>query len=238
MAAPSPAAISAMNAVQAAQGATPAIARAPAAVMPASTTGIQPMAIRPIAGSPADIEAKQKAQGEQKARETIRENINVTKDTIKKIEQRADKFSVGTVGSFATFLQMPNAKDVQSLLRTLEGNITFDALRNLKESGTSLGQIAVKEIELLKTSKGALEQSQSLPLFKEQLNRFRVQADYAGKRLDLINSDFQKGLGEPSRETLQKRNDLYQEEQKALKAFEKTPEQRMKEIGIKIIQRP
>jgi hypothetical protein len=62
--APSPAAISAINAVQAAQGAAPAIARAPAglpaAIAPAPVGGVQPMAIRPIAGSPAAIEAQQR----------------------------------------------------------------------------------------------------------------------------------------------------------------------------------
>ena len=242
-AAPSPANIAAINAVQAAQGAVPAIARAPAglpaAIAPAPVGVVQPLAIRPMAGSPAAIEAQQKAQGEQKARETLSGNINVAQNTIRQLEERANKFSVGTIGSFAVALRLPNAKDIQSLLQTLEGNIAFDALRALKDSQTTLGGIAVKELDLLKTSKGAIEQAQSLPLFKEQLNRFKIQYDYAAKRLDLINSDFEKGLTEPSKETLQKRNDLFKQEQTALKSFEKTPEQRLTEDGtIKITKRP
>jgi len=241
-AAPSPAAIAAINAVQAAQGAAPAIARTPAdvpaAITPTSAMS-QPMILRPIAGGPADIEAKQKALSEQKARETLAGNISVAQNTIRQLEERANKFSVGTAGSFAVALRLPDAKDVQSLLQTLEGNIAFDALRGLKDSGTTLGQIAIKELDLLKTSKGAIEQAQSLPLFKEQLNRFKVQYEYAAKRLDLINSDFEKGLTEPSKETLQKRNDLFQQEQTALKSFEKTPEQRLTADGtIKITKRP
>ena len=241
-AAPSPAAIAAINAVQAAQGAAPAIARTPAdvpaAITPTSAMS-QPMILRPIAGGPADIEAKQKALSEQKARETLAGNISVAQNTIRQLEERVNKFSVGTAGSFAVALRLPDAKDVQSLLQTLEGNIAFDALRGLKDSGTTLGQIAIKELDLLKTSKGAIEQAQSLPLFKEQLNRFKVQYEYAAKRLDLINSDFEKGLTEPSKETLQKRNDLFQQEQTALKSFEKTPEQRLTADGtIKITKRP
>ena len=241
--APSPANIAAINAVQAAQGAGPAIARAPAglpaAIAPAPVGGVPPLAIRPMAGSPAAIEAQQKVQAEQKARETLSGNISVAQNTIRQLEERANKFSVGTAGSFAVALRLPDAKDVQSLLQTLEGNIAFDALRGLKDSGTTLGQIAIKELDLLKTSKGAIEQAQSLPLFKEQLNRFKVQYEYAAKRLDLINSDFEKGLTEPSKETLQKRNDLFKQEQTALKSFEKTPEQRLTADGtIKITKRP
>jgi len=242
-AAPSPAAITAIKAVQAAQGAAPAIARAPAgvpaAIAPALAAGVPPMAVRPIAGGPADIEAKQKAFSEQKARETLGGNISVARNTIKQLEDRANKFSVGTAGSFAVALRLPDAKDVQSLLQTLEGNIAFDALRNLKDSGTTLGQVAIVELNMLKTSKGAIEQAQSLPLFKEQLNRFKVQYEYAAKRLELINSDFEKGLTEPSKETLQKRKDLFEQEQTELKSFDKTPEQRLTEGGtIKITKRP
>tara|TARA_R110000823_G_scaffold252369_1_gene374971 strand:+ start:274 stop:1845 length:1572 start_codon:yes stop_codon:yes gene_type:complete len=242
-AAPSPAAIAAIKAVQAAQGAAPAIARAPAgvpaAIAPALAAGVPPVAVRPIAGGPADIEAKQKAFSEQKARETLGGNISVAQNTIKQLEDRANKFSVGTAGSFAVALRLPDAKDVQSLLQTLEGNIAFDALRNLKDSGTTLGQVAIVELNMLKASKGAIEQAQSLPLFKEQLNRFKVQYEYAAKRLELINSDFEKGLTEPSKETLQKRKDLFEQEQTKLKSFDKTPEQRLTEGGtIKITKRP
>ena len=242
-AAPSPAAINAINAVQAAQGAAPAVARAPsgipAAIAPATAAADQRMVIRPIAGSPADIEAKQKAQGEQKARETLGSNINVAQNTIRQLESKVNKFSVGTTGTLMTSLKLPDAKDVESLLQTLEGNIAFDSLRGLKDSGTSLGQIAIAELNMLKTSKGSINQSLSLPLFKEQLNRFKVQYDYAAKRLDLINSDFNKGLTEPSKETLQKRNDLIQQERDELKSFEKTPEERLTADGtIKITKRP
>ena len=239
--APSPAAISAINAVQAAQGAAPAIARAPAglpaAIAPAPVGGVQPMAIRPIAGSPAAIEAQQKAQAEQKARDTLKGNIDTTMDTIKKIERTASKYSVGSPG--VTNLArvagqfLPESTDVKALLQTLEGNIAFDALRNLKASDTSLGQIAIKELDLLKASKGTFEQSVSYPLFMENLNRFKIQTEYAGKKLQVLNSALEKGLTEPTKEFYE----LDKQQNAALNALEKTPEQRLKDRGF-TIKRP
>lgn len=239
--APSPAAISAINAVQAAQGAAPAIARAPAglpaAIAPAPVGGVQPMAIRPIAGSPPAIEAQQRAQAEAKARDTLKGNIDTTMDTIKKIERTASKYSVGSPG--VTNLArvagqfLPESTDVKALLQTLEGNIAFDALRNLKASDTSLGQIAIKELDLLKASKGTFEQSVSYPLFMENLNRFKIQTEYAGKKLQVLNSALEKGLTEPTKEFYE----LDKQQNAALKALEKTPEQRLKDRGF-TIKRP
>ena len=238
--APSPAAISAINAVQAAQGAAPAITRAPAglpaAIAPASVGGVPPMAIRPIAGSPPAIEAQQKAQAEAKARDTLKGNIDTTMDTIKKIERSASKYSVGAPGvtnlarAAGKFFNMADSADVEGLLKTLEGNIAFDALRNLKESGTSLGQIAIKELDLLKASKGSLEQSLSYPLFMENLNRLKIQTEYAGKKLQSLNSALEKGLTEPTKEFYE----LDKQQDAALKALDKTPEQQLKDRGFRM----
>jgi hypothetical protein len=226
---PSGTAIDSINAVQAAQGAAPAILRTPA--------GLQPMAIRPIPGSPADIEAKGKLKSEAKARDTLKGNIDTTMDTIKKIERSASKYSVGSpgvanparvVGQF-----LPASTDVKALLQTLEGNIAFDALRNLKASDTSLGQIAIKELELLKASKGTFEQAVSYPLFIENLNRFKIQTEYAGKKLQALNSALEKGLTEPTKEFYE----LEKQQNAALKALEKTPEQRLKDMGFTIKRR-
>jgi len=226
-AAPSPAAIAAIKAVQAAQGSAPAIA-------PATAAGVQPMAIRPMAGSPADIEAKQKAKSEQTARDTLKGNIDTTMDTIKKIERSASKYSVGSPGitnlARVAGQFLPESTDVKALLQTLEGNIAFDALRNLKASDTSLGQIAIKELDLLKASKGTFEQAVSYPLFMENLNRFKIQTEYAGKKLQALNSALEKGLTEPTKEYYE----LDKQQNAALKALEKTPEQQLKERGFRI----
>lgn len=235
----SPAAIEAINAVQAAQGAPRMAAAQPVAPVPPgdtlrATPGLAPMAIRPIAGSPAAIEAQKAAKVEAKARDTLKKNIDTTMDTIKKIERTASKYSVGSpgvanlprvVGQF-----LPESTDVKALLGTLEGNIAFDALRDLKASDTSLGQIAIKELELLKASKGTFEQSVSYPLFKENLNRFKIQTEYAGKKLEALNSALEKGLTEPTKEYYE----LDKQQNAALKALEKTPEQRLKDMGIKV----
>jgi hypothetical protein len=239
----SPANIAAINAVQAAQGAAPAITPAPAglpaAIAPAPVGGVQPMAIRPIAGSPAAIEAQQKTEAEKKARDALQGNIDTTMDTIKKIERSASKYSVGAPGitnlprAVGKFFNIADSANVEALLKTLEGSIAFDALRNLKESGTSLGQIAIRELELLKASKGSLEQSLSYPLFMENLNRLKIRTEYAGKKLQALNSALEKGLTEPTKEFYK----LDEQQNAALKALEKTPEQRLKDRGF-TIKRP
>jgi hypothetical protein len=235
----SPAAIEAMNAVQAAQGAPRMAAAQPVAPAPAgetlrATPGLAPMAVRPMAGSPAAIEAQKAAKVEAKGRDTLKKNIDTTLDTIKKIERTASKYSVGSpgmanlprvVGQF-----LPESTDVEALLKTLEGNIAFDALRDLKASDTSLGQIAIKELDLLKASKGTFEQSVSYPLFIENLNRFKIQTEYAGKKLQALNSALENGLTEPTKEYYE----LDKQQNAALKALEKTPEQRLKDMGIKV----
>lgn len=235
----SPAAIEAINAVQAAQGAPRMAAAQPVAPVPSgetlrATPGLAPMAIRPIAGSPAAIEAQKAAKAEAKARDTLKGNIDTTMDTIKKIERTASKYSVGSPGiknlPRVAGQFFPESTDVKELLQTLEGNIAFDALRNLKDSGTSLGQVAIKEIDLLKASKGSLAQSLSYPLFVENLNRFKIQTQYAGKKLEALNSALEKGLTEPTKEYYE----LDKQQNAALKALEKTPEQRLKDMGIKV----
>jgi len=240
---PSRTAIDSINAVQAAQGAAPAIVRAfagvPAAIASGPAAGLQPMAISPILGGPADIEAKGKLKAEAKARDTLQGNIDITMNTIKSIERKASRTSVGAPGvtnlprAAGKFFNMADSADVEALLKTLEGNIAFDALRNLKDSGTSLGQIAIKELELLKSSKGSLEQSLSYPLFMENLNRFKIQTEYAGKKLKVLNSALEKGLNEPTKDFYE----LDKQQSEALKALEKTPEQRLKDMGFTIKRR-
>ena len=238
-AAPSPAAIAAINAVQAAQGAPRMSAAQP--VVPAAGGAVvrATSGIRPVPGSQPAIEAEKAAKAEAKARETLQGNIDTTMNTIKSIEKKASKYSVGAPGvtnlarAAGKFFNMADSADVEGLLKTLEGNIAFDALRNLKDSGTSLGQIAIKELDLLKASKGSLEQSLSYPLFMENLNRFKIQTEYASKKLKVLNSALEKGLNEPTKDFYE----LDKQQSDALKKLEKTPEQRLKDMGFTIKSR-
>jgi hypothetical protein len=238
-AAPSPAAIAAIKAVQAAQGAPRLSAAQP--VVPAAGGAVvrATSGIRPVPGSQPAIEAEKAAKAEAKARETLQGNIDTTMNTIKSIEKKASKYSVGAPGvtnlarAAGKFFNMADSADVEGLLKTLEGNIAFDALRNLKDSGTSLGQIAIKELDLLKASRGSLEQSLSYPLFMENLNRFKIQTEYASKKLKVLNSALEKGLNEPTKDFYE----LDKQQNAALKALEKTPEQRLKDMGFTIKSR-
>jgi hypothetical protein len=52
-----------------------------------------------------------------------------------------------------------NKTDVEAALNTIKSNVAFQALRELKRGGVSLGQIAKFEIEALEASKGSLQWS-------------------------------------------------------------------------------
>tara|TARA_R110000822_G_scaffold255673_1_gene381719 strand:- start:447 stop:1274 length:828 start_codon:yes stop_codon:yes gene_type:complete len=53
------------------------------------------------------------------------------------------------------------AHDVKYMLSTVQANLAFDRLINIKKTGATLGQVSKEEIGLLKDSFGAVEQSQS-----------------------------------------------------------------------------
>jgi hypothetical protein len=67
----------------------------------------------------------------------------------------------------------------------------------------------------------------------ENLNRFKIQTEYAGKKLKVLNSALEKGFNEPTKDFYE----LDKQQSEALKALEKTPEQRLKDIGFTIKRR-
>ena len=119
-----------------------------------------------------------------------------------------------------------SSKDVVNIYHNGEFKIAY-RYRDWSEEAVA------KELDLLKASKGSLEQSLSYPLFMENLNRLKVQTEYAGKKLQVLNSALEKGLTEPTKEFYE----LDKQQNAALKALEKTPEQRLKDMGFTIKRR-
>lgn len=99
------------------------------------------------------------------------------------------------------------AANLSATLSTVQANATLDKLMEIKAAGATLGQITEKELELLRNSVSALEQSQSpaqlrhnLQAYKDQLQRTvaSMEADY--------QADIERGRVRPmSGSTPQKR---------------------------------
>ena len=81
-------------------------------------------------------------------------------------------WTAGLIGHFAKHIPGSNARDLRSIIKTIEANIGFDRLREMRlnsPTGGALGQIAVKELDDLKDSLADLSQSQSIPQLRSNL---------------------------------------------------------------------
>ncbi len=133
----------------------------------------------PIVGGPAD----RKIQELAKKAEVEKATTARTGDVVLQDIDRAlglDKSSVlPTAGLGATTLAgIPGtgAADTARLLDSVKANISFQALSDMRKAsptGGALGNVTVRELEMLQATLGSLEQSQSSPQFRDNLARVR-----------------------------------------------------------------
>lgn len=87
--------------------------------------------------------------------------------------EQANGLTTG-LGSLTKALPGSPAADLKARLDTIQANIGFDKLqdmRNNSPTGGALGQVSEREIELLQAVQGSLSQAQSNPQFVENLSR-------------------------------------------------------------------
>lgn len=103
----------------------------------------------------------------------------VTRD-IDRILERLDNAGMPVTGfmapTMAALASGSPAADVAELRKTIEGNISFNKLNELRQqspTGGALGNVTDKEIELLKTTLGSLNQNQSPQQFRQNLLNVR-----------------------------------------------------------------
>lgn len=158
--------------------------------------------LRATPGGPVDIEQKAKAAAEQAAREKKIETLNQIDKTIDSLLSRVNPYSVGP-GSALRKLPIAgkgtDASEIEGLLPQLRAQLAFDALKDLKASNTSLGQVAIKEIELLQSAIVALDQDAMKPeTFRSQLMKLKDQIRTTGQRLMVLDQEYRAGRTEPS----------------------------------------
>lgn len=95
--------------------------------------------------------------------------------SIDELYERADAQTVGILSIGKVF---PGSvqRDFSADLETLRANISFSelqAMRNASKTGGALGQVAVRELELLESTLGALDQGQSPANFRKNLLKIK-----------------------------------------------------------------
>lgn len=130
-------------------------------------------AIEPVPGSP-----QAQAVTERRGAQVTAANV-VTRD-IDRILERLNTAVLPVTGmgapTMAALVAGSPAADVAELRKTIEGNISFSKLNELRQqspTGGALGNVTDKDLELLKTTLGSLNQNQSPRQFRENLLNLR-----------------------------------------------------------------
>jgi GH24 family phage-related lysozyme (muramidase) len=176
-----------------APGATPAPA-APAAAAPEAEApniplpppGVDPKEWRKIQTKSVAAKAADKPRRDAAA--------TIVTDDIDRALKLADDATLPATGPLAAVTQYipgTNSYDVRNLLTTIKSNAGFDRLQQMREAsptGGALGAVSNRENELLQSTIGNLEQSQSDAQFRRNLKRVK------NVYLDIIHG---KGKGPP-----------------------------------------
>lgn len=134
-----------------------------------------------------ELVAPEKNKNEQAVARVITEDIDRALKTI----DTATLPTTGQAGSWLSNIGGTAANDVRALVDTVKANTGFQELnkmRSMSPTGGALGSITERELALLQSTVGNLEQSQSADQFKDNLRR--VKNTY----LDVIHGE---GKGPP-----------------------------------------
>lgn len=173
---------------------TPQAAARPAAAAAPAGAG---MAIRPIAGSPQEKQEAEAAAARAAATTRRIESANAGIQSIDKILERVSPLSVG-IGSLLKVVPSTEAANIRALLKNVQAATAFNELKDLKEDKTTLGQVAVKEIELLQNAATALDMEMSPELFKEQARELKTRFETTKRRLMILEDERRQGRTVPS----------------------------------------
>jgi len=126
-----------------------------------------------IPGGPADIKAGEAgAKNEQKRQGQI-QGAKAVQETIRSARELAGYSTAGVAG-LASTLPASDARDLAGKLETIKSNLGFDRLQQMRDSsptGGALGAVAVQELIALQSTVASLDQRQSVPQLKANLEK-------------------------------------------------------------------
>ena len=137
-----------------------------------------------------------------KARQRVNQ-ANVTTDTVSKTIDDALSLvgitSTGAIGGVARMAPWPtDAGALDNAIKTVQANLSFGALQQMRESsptGGALGQVAIQELEMLKSTVTALDVVRDGPERTQQ--KLRAIKQHYEKWLDMTQRAYQQQYGRP-----------------------------------------
>lgn len=131
----------------------------------------------PIPGGPAAQEAAQLEEQRGMREEQAGRSANIVMQDINRaLEQSNDWGTTGFVGGLLGGWGGTDAHDLQNTLRTVQANIGFDRLQQMREAsptGGALGAVSERELTELQAVLGSIQQSQSKEQLQRNLTRLR-----------------------------------------------------------------
>jgi hypothetical protein len=123
-----------------------------------------------------DIEPTPDAKKQIRALKEPISDLDLMLRTIKQIRSIYDGVSpgVGGVANWLSYIPGTDAADVARLVETLQGNIAFKKLAEMKAAsptGGALGAISERELSLLAASAGSIDPALSFFLFKDNIDQ-------------------------------------------------------------------
>lgn len=123
----------------------------------------------------ADFEAGSRQRNER-ARQQVT-NIDNVLSALDAAEGKLDWNTTGFVGNALKNVAGTPAHDLQQQLMTVQANLGFDRIQQMREAsptGGALGQVAVQELNALQASVAALAQSQSDQALRDNIKKVRT----------------------------------------------------------------
>lgn len=132
----------------------------------------------PVPGSPAAREIEASSEKKSLTNEGTSRSANVVMQDIDLALKQSEGF--GTTGFFGGLLDDVGgtaAHDLQNTLRTVQANIGFDRLQQMREAsptGGALGGVSERELTELQAVLGSVQQSQGKAQLQRNLNRLKA----------------------------------------------------------------
>jgi hypothetical protein len=145
----------------------------------------------------ATLQEAQRLVKQQRAASNVLAGIKQIEDNIDKegifgIETKLGPKPVGMYSSLRKAVN-PAANAVAAGIDTIIANIGFEELISLKDVGGTLGQVAVRELELLQRIRGSLDQNLETKEFKRTVTKLKDEAQETLARVKILQNAAAEG---------------------------------------------
>lgn len=151
--------------------------------------------MEPVPGGPADQRQTETGRRYAASLDTAIRNRENVLSAIREARSLAsnDSGTTGMQGQIFRGVGGNRAFDLNATVDTIIGNIGFEALQEMRansQTGGALGQVAVRELELLQTTIASLDTAQSQDQFLRNLDRVQQQYDRTLQAMRQARSQF------------------------------------------------